>query len=109
MKKYVKKIYMTYKKVILKRNILNTNHSILKIGDKKQKIYDYRKKGFSIQESILYDLKNNDYKDFINTWEAYQPRLGDNKYFSISDDKYLFSIVFGKFVETPNKKSGGTL
>lgn len=98
MKHILRKIWQKYRIYMKRKSILNYSHSVY-VADKKN-VADYRKKGFSLSESAIYDLKNNDYRDYINSWEEYQPRLKGNIYTSISDDKYLFSLVYGKYIET---------
>ncbi|MBQ9280420.1 MAG: hypothetical protein IJ215_05210 [Clostridia bacterium] len=97
--KEIKKMYNMYKRYKLKKHILNNNHSSLSLDESKKQLKKFKNKGFNLAESYLFDFKNNDYRDYITTWEAYKPRLNNNKYFLISDDKYLFSIVFGKYID----------
>ena len=79
--------------------VVNTKHSVLQLDPS---VRDFRKQGFSLTESKLLSLgKGNDFRDYISTWEAYQPRLLNNDYFCLSDDKYLFSLVFRRFIDTP--------
>ena len=82
-----------------KKAIINSNHK--KIQYDYDKAFDFRKKGFSYYEGVLYNLRDNNYKEYINTWESYLPRLSQGEYSVISDDKYLFSLVIGKYFETP--------
>ena len=82
----------------VKKAVLNTHHDVTKIKDGDS---DYRKKGFSISESNLYNFKVNDYREYITTWESYQPRLQKNEYSVLSDNKYLFYMTFGKYIKTP--------
>lgn len=97
--KLAKKVY-NYQKIRQKRkSMINLKEEENKINYKKTA--DLRKKGFSPLESYCYDLKLNDYREYISTWEAYQPRIMYNPYFKISDDKYLFSLVFGKYIKVP--------
>ena len=97
----IKKLYNKRQTEKKRKSIINSNHSVFLLNSN---IMDFRKQGFSLVESKLYSLikggKNN-YKDYITTWESYQPRLGNNKYFCISDDKYLFSLVFQNYIRTP--------
>lgn len=95
----IRKIASKYFKIRERQNIVNAHHDVLKLD--KENIADMRKHGFSFSESKLYDLKNNDYHKYISTYEAYAPRLKKNPYFIISDDKYLFWLVFGKYFDTP--------
>ncbi len=79
--------------------VVNAHHDV--IDYQEDKVADYRKQGFSFSESITYDLSHRNFRDYISTWESYQPRLIENEYFPISDDKYLFYLVFSHFVKTP--------
>lgn len=81
----------------MKKHVVNLHHDILDY--KLENVSDMRKYGFSMSESSLYNLNEKNYKDYISTWEAFQPRILDSKYFAISDDKYLFSLVFGQYVK----------
>lgn len=82
------------------RNVIVNKHHDVSVFDKKD-VKDFRKKGFSLAESALYNLTLDNYKDYITTWESYQPRLINNPYFPISDDKYLFYLVYSHFIKTP--------
>ena len=98
-KKIIKQIIRNRGKKKDKINVLSSSHQVMvyKVG----KEFDYKKHGFSLYESVLFNLNKNDYHEYISTWEAYQPRYNLSEYHKISDDKYLFSIVFGKYIETP--------
>lgn len=83
--------------------VLNSNRSVLQVDPS---VPDFRKQGFSLSESKEFSLgRVNDFRDYISTWEAYQPRFSDNTYFCISDDKYLFSLVFRRYIDTPKTVS----
>ncbi|MBQ7578742.1 MAG: hypothetical protein IJT21_10820 [Synergistaceae bacterium] len=97
--KLLRKIYSKYKLSKFRNFIVNSHHNISKIDI--NNIADMRKHGFTFTESQTFDLINNDYREYISSWEAYQPRLKDGRYFPISDDKYLFSLVFGNYVRVP--------
>ncbi len=81
----------------LKKMVVNSNRNILQL----QGVYDARKYDFSLSESQAYAFPKNDYREYINTWEAYQPRLDNNKYSILSDDKLLFSAVMKNYVDVP--------
>lgn len=87
----------------LRKIVVNNHHDALKLADFAD-VDDFRKQGFSISDSYVYDLKHQDYRRYITTWESYQPRCRSKmkKYFPISDDKYLFFLVFSHFIKTPN-------
>ena len=98
-KRIAKRLIKSIGKKKDRNNILSSSHQvkIYKVG----KEFDFKKQGFSLYESVLFNLNKNDYHNYISTWEAYQPRYNLSQYHKISDDKYLFSIVFGKYVDTP--------
>lgn len=94
-----------------REHILNSNNSIYTLNQDEE-IADFRNKGFSMLESSIYDLKRNDYREYISTWESYQPLYRNFEpsgiceydqlvYNNIFDDKYLFSLVFGNYVNVP--------
>lgn len=62
---------------------------------------DRRRQGFSFWDSFCFELHSNDYRNYISTWEAWQPRKNSTPYFKISDDKYLFACVFGPHIAVP--------
>ncbi len=96
-KKYVSKFIKKHRMQKIKDVVLNSDNSVLSVGD----AYDARKYGFSSRESKLYNLPKNDYREYITTWESYQPRLIENRNFVISDDKFLFSTVLKNYVDVP--------
>ena len=96
----IKRFVRYLRKTKEKRSVLNSHHQVA-VYDVDKKEFDYKRYGFTFYESVLFNLKKNDYKKYITTWEAYQPRFNLSKYNMISDDKYLFSLVFGKYIETP--------
>lgn len=95
----VKKILDKRKKNATKKLITNTHHDIT--SQEYDRENDFRKYGFSLSESKLYNLKDNDYKKYISTWESYQPRMQKNEFSVLSDNKYLFYLTFGKYIKTP--------
>ena len=82
----------------LKDMIVNDHNDISVVRDG---VFDARKYGFSLTESQQLCLTKENYKEYISTWESYQPRVKSTPYFCMGDDKYIFSMTFGKFVETP--------
>lgn len=82
----------------LKKGVLNAHHDVIELEDG---IFDARKYGFSLSESKVYRFPQNDYREYISTWESYQPRFQNSKNILISDDKLLFSLVFQNIVEVP--------
>ncbi len=95
----LRRIYAGHRMAGTRKYVVNANHSVLKLDPT---IPDFRKQGFSFSESKEFSLgRGNDFRDYISTWEAYQPRFLDGTYFCISDDKYLFSLVFRRFIDTP--------
>ncbi len=82
-----------------KKMVLNYHHDVTNL--EKSKDNDFRKQGFSFSESAIFNLKVNNYKEYITTWESYQPRFQKNEYSILSDNKYLFYMTFGKYIKTP--------
>lgn len=97
-KSFIRKIIERRKIKALKKSVINLKHDKFECG--KARDIDYRNKGFSLTESTLYNFPKNDYRKYITTWEAYQPRIKNSQYSFLSDNKYLFSIVFGKYIRT---------
>lgn len=97
--KILRKYLLQFRKNRIRKKVINSKHDVLELNRKN--IVDMRKHNFSFSESSIYDLKSNDYREYINTFEAYAPRLSNSPYFVISDDKYLFSVVFEKYINTP--------
>lgn len=79
-------------------SIVNSNHSSISIPST---VKDMRDRHFSMTESFLCDFVNNDFRDYITTWESYQPRMTESPYFVLSDDKYLFALAFGNYIDVP--------
>ena len=94
----IRKVWSKMKEEKLKDQIVNVHHDVSNF--KKTSVADMRKYGFSFSESGAFNLKENDYREYITTYEAYKPRLSSSPYFIISDDKYLFSLVFSNYIET---------
>lgn len=83
-----------------REHVVNLNH--LSINGDYQYAADMRKYGFSMSDSYIFDLKNNDYRNYISTWEGAQTRVGSNPdFFVISADKMLFGMVYGKLIKVP--------
>nr|MCR4719594.1 hypothetical protein [Bacillota bacterium] len=82
-----------------KKTVVNTHHDVTKFNNDADN--DYRKQGFSFSESNIYNFKVNDYREYITTWESYQPRCQKNEYSVLSDNKYLLYLTFGKYIKTP--------
>jgi len=98
-KKCLSNVINQYHTNKMRDNILSQNHSNL---DLSCNVLDMRKYGFSMIESQIYGLTKDNYRNYISTWETYQPRIKNpSPYFCISDDKYLFSTVFGKYIDVP--------
>lgn len=97
--RFLRKMYCCIREKKEKKTFLNTKHDRVELPND---VKDMRKYGFSMSESYLYDLKNNDYKQYISTWESLKPRRNAvNPYFIFSDDKYIFYLTFGRYIKTP--------
>lgn len=100
LKKQVKRVLRAARYAPLKRTVINAHHDVSTFD--RSKVFDARKYGFNLTESRCYCLTEDNWQDYITTWESYQPRLGNAKYSLISDDKLLFSQVLGNVVEVPH-------
>ena len=98
MLRFLKSAYRGYRHNKFKKSILNSHHDVSRIAEK---TFDARKYDFSLAESSILNLNDQNYKEYITTWEAYQPRINESRYFVMSDDKYVFSMTFGKYIEVP--------
>lgn len=98
MLKHMKKIYREYRMKKFKEFLLNQHRNVCEIPEH---VYDARKYDFSLVESYVFGLHKDNIGEYITTWEEYQPRMNETPYFVMSDDKYIFSMTFGKFVEVP--------
>jgi len=99
----VKKIVHSQLKAIrmkrMRDNIVNAHHDMQEYDA--NKVFDARKYGFNMSESASYKLNEENYKEYISTWESYQPRLANTPYSIISDDKLIFSLVMSSVVDVP--------
>lgn len=95
----IKKLYKRHKLKSLKKSVVNAHHDSSSVD--LNKVYDARKYDFSMSESQVYSFPKNNMRDYITTWEAYKPRLSNKENSNISDNKFLFSLVFEDIVEVP--------
>ena len=58
-------------------------------------------KGFTADQYILYDLKENNIKEYISEFERWKTRRINGRYNLVADDKLVFEEVFGKYVNVP--------
>jgi len=58
-------------------------------------------RGFTADQYVRYDLKNNDISDYISEFERWKSRRINGRYNVIMDDKLLFPEVFGRYVDVP--------
>lgn len=87
--KYIKKWY---------RNVL-TSHSDYKISLFTR--IKYAIKGFTVNEYIWYDLKNNNVEDYISEFKRVESRQINTNYKVILDDKLLFEEIFRNYIRVP--------
>ncbi len=57
--------------------------------------------GFTSDQYVLYDLKNNNYKDYISEVERWKTRDVDGKYNVLFDDKLVFESFFREYFKIP--------
>lgn len=58
-------------------------------------------KGFTPDQYVLYNLKENNIDNYISEMERWKSREINGKYKLIMDDKLLFPEMFGKYVNVP--------
>lgn len=95
-----KRLYNRLRRIKQRKNEIQPRHHMSKI-DINGTTADRRRQGFSSWDSFCYELKYNDYRNYISTWEAWQPERSKSAYFKISADKYLFACVFGPYIKVP--------
>ena len=61
----------------------------------------YTLKGFSVNEYVWYNLKTNDYKNYISDYERIKSRDINGEYKIILDNKLLFEEVFRNYTKVP--------
>lgn len=57
--------------------------------------------GFIPDQYVRFDLKNNDYHEYITEFERWKSREINGRYNLVLDDKILFEEVFHKYVPVP--------
>lgn len=58
-------------------------------------------KGFTADQYVLYNLKENNIKEYISEFERWKTRGINGRYNLIADDKLIFEEIFGKYVNVP--------
>lgn len=58
-------------------------------------------RGFTADQYVRYDLKNNDISDYISEFERWKSRRINGRYNVIMDDKLIFPEFFGRYVNVP--------
>lgn len=61
----------------------------------------YIMRGFTPNEYVWFDLKNNDYHDYISDYQRVRSRDINGSYKVILDDKLLFEEIFRNYVRVP--------
>lgn len=63
---------------------------------------NYALKGFTVNEYVWYDLKKNNYKNYISDYVRLKSRDKiNNKYKFILDDKLIFEEIFRNYIKVP--------
>lgn len=62
----------------------------------------YNLKGFTDEDYFIFDLKNNDYHNYISYLERWRLEDVDGRYADLLGQKMLFERVFGRFVNVPH-------
>mgnify|MGYP001194184073 CR=1 FL=1 len=59
-------------------------------------------RGFKGDQWVWYNLDHNDITEFVSEYEYYLTKDINNQYHLIMDDKFIFSEIFGKYINVPN-------
>ena len=62
----------------------------------------YNLRGFTDLQYLLFDLKHNNYKDYISTWERFRLENVNGRFAFFLGEKVMFERMFGKFVNVPH-------
>lgn len=95
----MKKLIMLLKKIKTWYKIVWNDKCDYKISFIIKIIYAIR--GFSLSEYVYYNLKDNDYKDYISEYKRILSRNINGDYKIILDDKVLFEEIFRKSIKVP--------
>lgn len=101
-KKILCNIYKKYKKYVWKKDALlfwSENHLLPEYNKKEYQVYE--KKGFSASHYLLYNLKKNDYNDYLSCFDRKLMREINGEYKVILDDKRLFYKIFDNHIKHP--------
>lgn len=99
MEKILKKIKATIRHTILWYKKVLMAHTDYKVSFLTK--IKYAIKGFTVNEYIWYDLKNNDYNDYISDFKRIESRKINENYKTILDDKLLFEEIFTNYIRVP--------
>lgn len=99
MKKILKKIIKKLKLVYIWYKVVLTCKSDYHISLYTRILYAIR--GFSVNEYIWYNLKQNNYKDYISDYARIKSREINGEYKIILDDKLLFEEIFRNYIRVP--------
>ena len=58
--------------------------------------------GFTDLQYVLFNLKNNNYRDFISTWERLRLEKVNDRFAFFLGEKVMFERLFGKYVNVPH-------
>ena len=62
----------------------------------------YNLRGFTDLQYLLFDLKHNNYKDYISTWERLRLENVNGRFAFFLGEKVMFERMFSKFVNVPH-------
>ena len=99
MKKILKKTIKKIKKIILWYKKVLTAHSDYKVSFYTK--IKFALKGFTVNEYIWYNLKHNNYNDYISDYKRIESRNINCDYKFILDDKLIFEEIFRNYIRVP--------
>ena len=99
MKKMLKKIKNTISNIRFWYKKVLKAHTDYKVSIFTRLKYAF--KGFTVNEYVWYDLKNNNINDYISDYKRIKSRSINENYKIILDDKLLFEEIFRNYVRVP--------
>lgn len=94
---YARKFRLWFKKIFHPKN---KSGIVVKIPLFAKLKYNFL--GFTDLEYLIFDLANNDYRNYISTWERLRIEDVNGRFSFFLGEKVMFERVFGQFVNVPH-------
>ena len=93
----IKRFRFWYKNIY---NVHNKSGQVVKIPFFTKLKYNFL--GFTDLQYVVFNLKKNNYKDYISTWERLRLEDVNGRFAFFLGEKVMFERMFGKFVNVPH-------